>query len=163
MTVALRIVAGGLAASVVAGAVLAGVGVEVIVVGAPHDALTGAPATVLGLVRHNAVVALWPLALVWLGWPAIPVARTIGDALAAGQVLVHGAILGSALAQQPGLWRYLPHLPFELAALALPIAAWSAARRTGEVKPTRLAGIAVAVLALVLVAAVLESYLVPIG
>jgi hypothetical protein len=156
-------VAGGLVASAVAGAVLAAVGVEIIVVGAPHDALTAAPATVLALVRHNAVVALWPLALVWLGWPAIPVARTTGDALAAGQVLLHGAVLGSALAQQPGLWRYLPHLPFEFAALALPVAAWITARRSGEVNPTRLAGTVAAVLALVLAAAVLESYLVPIG
>lgn len=117
----------------------------------------------LALVRHNAVVALWPLALVWLGWPAIPVARTIGDALAAGQVLLHGALLGSALAQQPGLWRFLPHLPFELAALALPVAAWIAARHSGDVNPIRLAGTVVAVLALVLAAAVLETYLVPIG
>ena len=42
----------------------------------PHDALAAPPRTALALLAHNAPVALWPLALIALGWHAIAVART---------------------------------------------------------------------------------------
>ncbi|MBE2320382.1 hypothetical protein DVA67_030745 [Solirubrobacter sp. CPCC 204708] len=163
MTGALRLVAWGLVVAAAAGALLVTVGVYVVHVDEPVDALPESIGSVLSLTRHNAVVALWPLALVALEWPRIPAARTVGDALAAGQVLLHGAILGSALAQQPDLWRFLPHLPFELGALALPVAAWITARRATTRTSTGLALTAATVVALVIIGAVVETYLVPLG
>ena len=53
------------------------------------------------LVEHNALVALWPLALVALGWPELPGARTAGDLLIAAQLLAHGLLVGTALGQHP--------------------------------------------------------------
>ena len=162
MTAALRIAVLGLAAAAVAGAALARAGVEIVAVGEPYDALQNTAETVAMLARHNTAVMLWPVALVALGWAAIPVARHVGDALIAGQLLAHGAVLGSALAQQPGLWRYLTHLPLELAALIVPAAAWIAARRGTPITRTGLAGIAGVVVALVVAAAACETYLVPL-
>ncbi len=163
MKASLQIASLGLVVATAAGAVLAIAGVELVDVGEPHDALTNTAGTVAALVGHNAVVVLWPLALVALGWPAIPVARAVGDALVAGQLLAHGALLGSALAQHHGLWRYLTHLPVELAALTLPAAVWVAARRGASVTSRGLAGTAAIVLTLVVAAAALETYLVPLA
>lgn len=162
MRASLRIAWLGLATPAAAGAALAALGIDVIAVGEPHDALANTAGTVAMLARHNAAVVLWPLALVALGWPAIPVARSIGDALVAGQLLTHGAVLGSALVQQPGLWRYLTHLPLEFAALAVPAAVWIAARQGTSMTRTALAGTAAVVLALVVAAAACETYLVPL-
>jgi hypothetical protein len=143
------------------GAGLAVLGVAVVVVGPPHDALADTPANAIALFRHNLPIDLWPLALVWLGWPAIPVARSVGDALVTGQLVWHGALLGSALAQQPALWRYLPHLPFEYTALALPTAAWWHARRTAKPAATTMLTLTLTVIGLLAAAAILETYLVP--
>jgi hypothetical protein len=144
------------------GALLAQAGVRVITAPAPRDVLAATPRTVFELVAHNLPVALWPLALIALGWPALPGARRVGDALVAGQLLGHGAIAGNALAQQPGLWRYLPHLPVEWLALALPVAAWAqarAGRSFGAVGVVRVSG---RVVALLVLAAIVETYLVPL-
>jgi hypothetical protein len=162
MTASLRIALLGLAVAAAAGAALAVAGIDVIAVGEPHDALANSAGTVAALVRHNAAAVLWPLALVALRWPAIPGAQVVGDALVAGQLLAHGAVLGSAVTQQPGLWRYLTHLPLELVALVVPVAAWIAARRGAGVTTRGLVGIAAVVLALVVVAAACETYLVPL-
>lgn len=163
MTAALRMALLALTGAAAAGAAFALAGIDVVAVGEPHDALQNSAGTVASLARHNTAVVLWPLALVALGWGAIPVARTVGDALIAGQLLAHGAVLGNAVAQQPGLWRYLTHLPLELTALVLPVAAWIAARRGTPISRTGLAGIAGVVLALVVGAAACETYLVPLG
>jgi hypothetical protein len=146
--------------------VLAGVaGVQLIKVGTPHDALPASLSTARGLLAGNALVVLWPLALVALDWPRIPVARAIGDVVVAGQLLGHGLLVGDALGQRPGLWRYLPHLPIEWLAIALPVAAWLAARRDPTTQPRPSVLIAVGVLAALtlVLAAVYETYLVPIA
>ena len=82
-------------------------------VDAPRDALQASPATAVDLLVHNTLVALWPLALVALDWPQLRGARTAGDVLVAGQLALHGLLVGAAVGQQPSLWRYLPHLPAE--------------------------------------------------
>jgi hypothetical protein len=146
-----------------AGAALASAGVRLVVARAPRDALQPSLDTASGLLAHNALVALWPLALVAIGWPALAGARLVGDALIAAQLLAHGLIVGSALAQHPDMWRYLPHLPLEWLALAIPAAAWL----TTRAHPARPAATTVAVaagacVAALLCAAALETYLVPV-
>jgi hypothetical protein len=159
---AVALMSGALVAAALAGALLAAAGVRVITVPAPHDALAPTPDTALALLAHNAGVALWPLALVAVGWPGLAGVRGLGDALVAGHFVGHGALVGSALAQQPGMWRYLPHLPFELLALALPAAAWLAARTSTRHPLTQLVRVGAAVLGLLTIAALLETYAVPL-
>ena len=79
-----------------AGAALASAGVHVIRAAAPRDALEPSLDTASALLAHNALVALWPLALVAIGWPALAGARAVGDALIAAQLLSHGLIVGGA-------------------------------------------------------------------
>src|SRR5215203_5118537 len=97
--------------STAAGAALTSAGVHLVVARAPRDALEPSLDTASGLLAHNSLVALWPLALVALGWPALAGVRLGGDALIAAQLLSHGLIVGSALGQHRDMWRYLPHLP----------------------------------------------------
>ena len=130
----------------------------------PRPTLHAAPITVLELGAHNAAVALWPLALVALGWPSIPIARVAGDALIAAQLLAHGLLVGTAFGDEPGLWRYLPHLPLEWLAIAIPCAAWLTARRARERRDTNTAGliqIAGACMATLVAAALIETYATP--
>jgi hypothetical protein len=144
------------------GGLAADAGVRLITVQAPRDALAAEPATALVLLAHNAPVALWPLALVALDWPGIPLARRLGDALVAGQLLGHGLLIGSALGQQPGLWRYLPQLPLEWLALSIPAGAWVAARTSTPMSRSRGVAAALLTVATLTLAAILETYLVPI-
>lgn len=142
---------------------LAGRGGLKLTTGASHDALSAEPGTVLELLTANAPVAMWPLALVALGWPAIPAIRSLGDLLVVAQLLGHGVLVGAALATHDGLWRYLAHLPFEWAAIAVPAGAWLTAR-TGGVGLERRALMKAGVLtgAFLLAAAAVETYVVPI-
>ena len=149
---------GALWACTAAGAALTAAGVE-LTTGTPHDALPARPDVAVDLLVHNALVALWPLALIALGWAAIPVARTVADALIAGHLAGHGLLVGNALAAHPDTWRYLPHLPAEWLALSLPVAAWLAARRDGRAPVPRTLALTVGLL---VVAAVVETYAVPI-
>jgi hypothetical protein len=148
------------------GAGLALVGVRVLSAGVPHDALAARTSTALGLLAHNTPVALWPLGLSALGWHALAVTRTAGDVLISGQLVAHGLIVGSALGQHPAVWRYLPHLPLEWLALALPAGAWLTARaRPGGPTAARFVGlalIAASCLAALAGAALMETYLVPV-
>jgi len=162
VTAALRTIGAALIAASVMGAIAALAGVDVIRVGRPHDALSNELAVTADLLRHNLVVALWPLALVALRWPSIPGICHVGDALVAGQLLLHGATLGSALAQQPTLWRFLPHLPLEWLALAVPAATWTLARRGETVGQARLVGVAGAVAVALALAALIETYGAPL-
>lgn len=143
-----------------AGALLALLGGAVLPrVGAPSDALKASAATAESLLWHNLSVALWPLALIVLGWASIPVIRRVGDVLAVAQLAVHGLLVGNALGQQPALWRFLPHLPFEWLGIALPVAAWRVARV--GVAPN-VARVAAVVCAALVVAAGLETWAVPL-
>jgi hypothetical protein len=151
-----------LIAAAIAAAALSTAGADLFNIGAPHDALPATLTTARSLLVHNALVALWPLALVGLGWPHIPGARHVGDALIGGQLLAHGALIGTALAQHPELWRYLPHLPAEAIAITAPAATWLHARRGERPNTPRMLAHATTAIVLLVVAALLETYAVPI-
>jgi hypothetical protein len=136
-------------------------GLDLIRIGEPTDALTPSPETAAELFVHNALVAAWPLALVGLHWPEIPVVRWVGDALVGSQLLVHGLVVGNAVGQRPELWRYLPHLPLEWLGLALPAATWAAAER-GVVDDVGLIAAAAATTAALAAAAAVETWTVPL-
>ena len=76
------------------------------------------------------------------------------------QLLGNGLIAGNALGQHPRLALYLPHLPLEWLAIAIPVAAWQSAR-DGQ-RTARLRATAATVAALV-AAALIETYLVPVA
>jgi len=127
----------------------------------PEGTLDADAGTALALVAHNVPVALWPLALVALDWHEIPAARHLADALVAFQLAAHGASVGAALATWPELVRWLPHLPAEWTAIAPPCAAWVAARRGAPAAPATLLLAAAATLALLALAAALETWVAP--
>lgn len=128
----------------------------------PRDALGATPETAMSLLVHNALVALWPLALVVLDWPSWPGLRRVGDALVATQLLAQGLVVGQALASHPAIWRYLPHLPVEWLALAIIAAAWTDARSRPPTRRGGLAVIAAATLVALAAAAIIETYAVPV-
>jgi hypothetical protein len=150
-----------------AGAALTLAGIQLATTSAPRDALDPGAGTAVGLVAHNAAVALWPLALVLLGWPALPGVRRVGDGLIVAQLLTHGLLVGAALGEHHDTWRYLPHLPLEWLAIAAPAASWLTARTARLSHPVMrrrvepvLAG--AGVLVVLLGAAAIETYLVPV-
>jgi hypothetical protein len=144
------------------GAASAAAGIDALHTPPPRDALDARPATAISLLGHNALIALWPLALIATGWPTLRSVRWVGDALIAAQLLLHGLVVGGALASHPAMWRYLPHLPVEWLALAIPAAAWMNARLTPPVQRRQLAAATVATLAALTAAAVIETYAVPL-
>jgi hypothetical protein len=144
------------------GAAGAAAGIDALGTPPPHDALDATPATAISVLGHNALIALWPLALIVLGWPSLPGARRVGDALVTAQLLLQGAMVGGALASHPATWRYLPHLPVEWLALAIPAATWMNARLTPRAQRRELAAAAAATLAALTAAAVIETYAVPL-
>ncbi|MQA75695.1 MAG: hypothetical protein GEU88_15370 [Solirubrobacterales bacterium] len=116
------------------------------------------------IVAHNALAALWPLALVALGWHRLAVVEWVGDGVVWGALLLNGASVGLALgAVGVELLAYLPHLPLEWLGLAIPVAGWSAAR-AGELGPGLRPLVAVGAVALLvlLVAAAVEVYVAPL-
>ena len=145
-----------------AGATLGIAGVHMFAAPAPHDALPATPGTAAGLLAHNALVTLWPLALIALGWSQLRGARAAGHALVAGQLVAHGLLVGNALGQHLALWRYLPHLPIEWLALATPAGAWLAAPRHTCRSRRWLGHNLAGVVALLTLAAIVETYLVPL-
>ena len=157
----------GLWLATITGAALAGVGAELQHVAPPRPALEPTLSTLGELLAHNALVALWPLALIALGWPGLAGARRVADALVAAQLLAHGLLVGSALGQHPQLWRYLPHLPLEWLAIAIPAAAWLTARRARPARPgwppAGVVAIATGALAALAGAAAIETYLTPVS
>ncbi len=152
-----------LTVSAAIGAALSLIGADVIVAYEPHDALAATFSSVWELWRHNAPVALWPLALVALAWPWSAGLRRLGDVVVAGTVVGHGVTIGSALAQYPELWRYLPHLPLEWLAVAMPAAAWRSARQRPARGPIRaLVPTALVTAGVLVLAALAETYAVPL-
>jgi hypothetical protein len=148
-------------ATTAAGAGISAAGIHILTVTGPYNAIEPDLETASGLLAHNLPIALWPLALVALEWPQRRVTRAAGDALISGQLAVHGLIVGTALAQQPTLWRYLPHLPAEWLGLALPAAAWLVARHTPATR-CRVLTCALGSVAALTVAAALETWAVPL-
>jgi hypothetical protein len=135
-------------------------GLQLLATTAPYDALDATPATALALLTANAVVALWPLVLIRLGWHRLAPANQIADLMVRAQILGNGLIAGNALGQHPRLALYLPHLPLEWLAIATPVAAWHTARRGNAPTAIRTA---TTTLVAVVGAALIETYLVPIA
>lgn len=129
----------------------------------PRDALPATVTTFSDLLAHNAPVALWPCALVAIGWPFLRGVRHVGDTLVAAQLLSHGLLIGVALGTHAELWRYLPHLPLEWLALALPAAAWLQARTGPAGTPRGIGLCAFGSVAALVSAAAVETFLVPMG
>ena len=92
------------------GAALAAAGARLQAVEAPRPrARRRASPPSRELVEHNALVALWPLALVALGWPELPGARAAGDAARSPRSCSPTACSSAPpSASTPQLWRFLP-------------------------------------------------------
>lgn len=155
----------GVWAATLAGALVSDLGFRLVDRPVPRDALPARAGTVIDLLTHNLPVALWPLALVAAGWPALRGARVLGDGLVAGQLLSHGLLVGAYLGQNAELARYLPHLAFEWVAFAIPAAVWLRARvaQHAEFGPPALGVAGAWCVAALGVAAAIETYLVPIA
>jgi hypothetical protein len=130
----------------------------------PHDAIDDSPGAVAALFAHNAAVAWIPLGLAALGWDRARSLHLTGDAVVLASLIANGAVVGYALARAgPELAAYLPHLPFEWTAIALPAGAWLCLRR-GCPDPWALLLQTLALsAAALLVAALIEVYAVPLG
>lgn len=120
----------GLWGATLIGAALAGLtGVQLVTVDAPRpDVLPVTLQTAGGLLAHNAVVAVWPVALAAV-WATTPGLRALGDVLVVASVAAQGLVVGGAIGQHPWLWRWLPHLPLEWLGIAIGAAAWLQQRR----------------------------------
>jgi hypothetical protein len=130
----------------------------------PHDAIDDSPGAVAALFAHNAAVAWIPLGLAGLGWDRARGLQLTGDAVVLASLIANGGVVGYALARVgPELAAYLPHLPLEWAAIAVPAGAWRCLRR-GYPGPRALLlqTLGLSATALVL-AAVIEVYAVPLG
>ena len=89
------------------------------------------------------------------------VTRTVFDVLLTVLLAGNMAIIGAALgAYGPQLLPWLVHLPLELAALAVPAAAYVCAR-SARLRPCRLLATTALTVALLAVAALVETYLTP--
>lgn len=131
----------------------------------PRDALHGSLGEIASLAAHNAGVALLPLGLLAIGWDQLRGVERAGDALIAGMLIANGASIGRGFAQAGSeLFAYLPHLPLEWAALALPAGAWFAFRaRPPRERARALVHVAALTGLLVVLAAVVESLTVPVA
>jgi hypothetical protein len=131
----------------------------------PRDALHGSLGEIASLAAHNAGVALLPLGLLAIGWDQLRGVDHAGDALVAGMIIANGVSIGLGFARAGlELFAYLPHLPLEWAALALPAGAWVAFRaQPPRDRAQTLVYVAALTGLLVVVAAVVESLAVPVG
>lgn len=130
----------------------------------PRDALHGSLGEIVSLAAHNAGVALLPLGLLAIGWDQLRGVEYGGDALVAGMIIANGVSIGLGFARAGlELFAYLPHLPLEWAALALPAGAWFVFRaRPPRDRAQTLVYVAALTGLLVALAAVVESMTVPV-
>jgi hypothetical protein len=131
----------------------------------PHDSIDANAAAVLSLLMHNAAVAMTPLGLLALGWDQIPIVKNLADGLVTVVIIVNGAVVGYAFARAGvALLPYLPQLPFEWTALAIPAGAWCSFRLQPPVdrRSSLLRALVPTTLAL-LIAALLEALATPLG
>jgi hypothetical protein len=130
----------------------------------PHDAIDDSPGAVASLFAHNAAVAWIPLGLAALGWDRERGLRLTGDAVVLASLIANGGVVGYALARvDPKLAAYLPHLPFEWTAIALPAGAWLCLRRAYPNRRALLLQTLRLSACALLLAALLEVYAVPLG
>lgn len=121
---------------------------------------SGAVDQIVALVMHNAGIACWPLLLGSLISPRGRFAA-LGDITVAASLALNALLVGVALgAYGQTIVPYLPHLPFEWAALALGSSGWWT-QRTVSLAPHQIALIATVACTLLLFAAALEVLAVP--
>jgi hypothetical protein len=102
----------------------------------------------------------WPLALALAPYGRWAWAVGLADCLLAANLAVNAALVGGAVGLAGiGIAPYLLHLPMEWAALAVTVSGWLAARR-GASRAVVVAHLG-AFVALLLVAAAIETYAVP--
>jgi hypothetical protein len=116
---------------------------------------------VVAIAVNNALHAGWPLALGPLGMAHRPTTRLLADVVVALNLAVCAVLVGTALgAYGARAVPFLPHLPLEWAGVAIGTAGWIVERRqplrTGE-----RAGLACALVAVLLVAGFVEVWAVP--
>lgn len=110
---------------------------------------------------HNIRVAGWPLLFAAVGTYRVRGRRRLGDSLLAIFIASNTALVGAAIAVGGSrIAPYLPHLPVEWAALATATAGWLLASRRA-LSRRALATLAAAFVALLAIAAALETYAVP--
>jgi hypothetical protein len=130
----------------------------------PQPTLDGTPGEALSILAANLRTLIAPLLLTAGRWHTHRATRPVGDLLVAALVTANPILIGLALGRHPTeLVAYLPHLPLEDAALAVSAAAWIARRLPSPDRraPRSLLVCASLTLALVALAALLETYAVP--
>lgn len=137
---------------------------QLLAVSLDHRLVRASPPTVAaaaGVLANNVRSTCWPLLLLALGLGRLAWLRRLADVAVAGSVLANLIPAGVALSTYGmPLVRFLPHLPFELWAIATGPGCWYLASR-GRLHGRGLA-LAIALIALSLtVAAVLETWGVP--
>jgi hypothetical protein len=124
---------------------------------APRPNLTAAAS----LLANNLRSTGWPLLLLALGLGRLPWLRRLADVAVLGSVLADLVPAGVALATYGvPLVRFLPHLPFELWAIATGPGCWYLTSR-GHLRGRSLAAAVALIPAALTVAAVLETWGVP--
>jgi len=130
----------------------------------PRPTLHGTPGEVVSIFVTNARTLIAPLLLAAGRWHTGRTTRHVGDVVVAALVISNPVMVGLALGRHPiELLEYLPHLPLEDAALAIAASAWIA-RRVHSADDPRSASVlrcAVVTAAVVLLAALVETYAVP--
>lgn len=127
----------------------------------PHPTLTGTLGEAESILLNNLRAIAVPFGLILVGFPARRGGRIIGTIVVWAWVAVNCVPVGIALERWQGrLLAYLPHLPLEWAALACSTCAWLIARDTTGNRRNLIA-LALATLALLTVAACLETWATP--
>jgi hypothetical protein len=124
----------------------------------PHPVLAGSATELLDVLATNLPPLALPLLLAATLAGHGRTSRALGDLATAAVMATNALLIGAAL----GTWGfrllpYLPHLPFELAALACSCSAWWSRRA----HPRPLAHLALAALGIAVLAALLEVYATP--
>jgi hypothetical protein len=127
----------------------------------PHPTLTPGFSTALSIWQSNLRVLAVPFILAALRFADTPLGRTVGDVILGALTTYSTFTVGLAI----GRWRwtliaYLPHLPFEWAALSFAVGAWLLVRHHAVDWPG-LAGLAGVIVVLLIGAAVLETWATP--
>jgi hypothetical protein len=155
------LVAAGLCALTVLGAVAGALAPELAPTKGPHPALVPTLGTAASILFTNARVLAAPYLLCAFRFGAHRRARLVGDAIVAGLLTVNALRIGVALGRWQGrLLPYIPQLPLEYLAAAVAASAWIAARHRPASGPT-LAISAVVTVLILAGGAALETFATP--
>jgi len=130
--------------------------------GTPHATLHGSVGEGAGILLHNLRVLAAPVILAGARWAEHRATRLAGDTIVAAIVVCSPLAVGAAVGRHGSeLVRFLPHVPFEWAALSLATGAWLTVRRRGRLAGLALVAYAIAVVAAAMAAATVETVAVP--